>query len=120
MRFGVVAFCSLRVNGVRAAEGVRLLKEEGFIDSIGLHLNLTEGNPVADGASTLLRGSEPIENEWEATTAPLFLGKVRFSQNCQAGTISPLCISREARAQVSQFLEFILLIVCLPHCNKPD
>lgn len=45
---GLIDRTTLMVNMPKAEEGVKLAKEAGFIDKVGLHLNLTSGKPLTD------------------------------------------------------------------------
>lgn len=88
---GVVTAASLLVNGPAAEHAVGMMKTNGLLDSMGLHLNLTEGTPVGnpEGIPTLLSPHSPLSAD------RLFLGKTLF----QAAHINPAEAALEARAQ---------------------
>jgi hypothetical protein len=100
------------VNGPAAAHGVALLRLHGCLDLVGLHLNFTEGSPVAppEKVPSLLRttrrrsGSSHCSSNfgWERLPGPLFLGKAQFVEACRLGTVAEAHVQREARAQVGR------------------
>lgn len=47
-RLGLVTDTTMMANGRYFDEAVRLAKENGFFDKIGIHLNLTEGEPLTE------------------------------------------------------------------------
>lgn len=46
---GLVTDTTIMANGEYFDEAVKLAKEQGFFDRIGIHLNLTEGAPLTEG-----------------------------------------------------------------------
>ena len=108
---GVVTEASLMVNAPAAVHGVHLFREQGLLSCLGLHLNLTEGCPVADpsSVSTLVSGASggtgeetsPSEsNEWALLAPRVFLGKAGFLARSQSGQVAHAHLQRETRAQV--------------------
>jgi hypothetical protein len=124
VKAGGVTAVGLMVNGPAAAHGVILLRDYGCLDLVGLHLNLTEGCPVAtpELVPSLLRATSGCRDSsitggdktihvngissasrksgWELLPGPLFLGKVEFTEACRLGTIVESHVQHEARAQV--------------------
>ena len=45
---GLIDRTTIMVNMPGADEAAELAREEGFFDKVGLHLNLTEGEPLTD------------------------------------------------------------------------
>ena len=48
-REGLITDTTMMATGEYFDEAVELAKEQGFIDKIGIHLNLTEGEPLTNG-----------------------------------------------------------------------
>ena len=48
---GLIHRTTLMANMPAAGEAMALAKEKGFIDKVGVHLNLTEGHPITDKMS---------------------------------------------------------------------
>ena len=44
----LITHTSMMANGAYFREAVRLMREEGFSDRVGLHFNLTEGEPLTE------------------------------------------------------------------------
>jgi len=129
------------VNGPAAEHGATLLKDHGYLDLVGLHLNLTEGSPVAspekvpsllraadsrsDNSSTYSEKSSAKSSDnstaslsvWELLPGPLFLGKVQFTEDCRLGTIVEAHVQHEARAQVFKDISlrtYLFVLVDVP------
>lgn len=49
LREGNITHTTCMVNMPYCAEAMRLAKENGVLDRVGLHVNLTEGTPLSDG-----------------------------------------------------------------------
>lgn len=115
LKHGIVSATSVMCNAPAAATGLAAIALLGpeVCDVVGLHLNLTEGAPLAPvhEVGSLLRPEfhEPTESSapWERSAAahkgPCFLGKLGFSRACAAGIVETSHVVREARAQVEWF-----------------
>lgn len=88
-REGIVTQASLLANGPAFEDAVARLAEAPKL-SIGLHLNLSEGKPLARGHRTLV-GPDG-----------LFLGKEAVRKALRKGAIDPAEIMRETEAQVAK------------------
>lgn len=90
---GVVTGASLLVNMPDSEPACRRAGERKL--PMGLHLNLTEGTPLAeeDSISTLI------------TTDGRLLGREMLEENLKRGTVEKSHIEREIRAQFEWFLE---------------
>ncbi|XP_077996187.1 carbohydrate deacetylase-like [Glandiceps talaboti] len=87
---------SLIINGAFTKEAVTLAKTHKL--PLGLHLNLTEGNPVHiidQGASSLV------------DTNGYFLGKFGFREAIKRGTINMEEVRHEMQAQIDNFRELV-------------
>jgi predicted glycoside hydrolase/deacetylase ChbG (UPF0249 family) len=104
---GIITNASLLVNGSTANEAVEVAKCCGL--SLGLHLNLTEGQPVADAqlVSTLLATGPawwPRRGEVKLGCDQLqFRGKEGIRQALKDGMISMIEAEVEVRAQIEMF-----------------
>ena len=92
---GVVRSVSLLVNGASAASAVAKLSAANPPISIGLHVNVTEGAPVARPVRTVasLLGPDGF-----------FLGKVGFRDAVSRGDVDLAHVVVEAAAQLAAFL----------------
>ena len=54
-RDGLITDTTMMATGEYFDEAVELAKEQGFIDKIGIHLNLTEGEPLTEDIKTCPR-----------------------------------------------------------------
>lgn len=75
---GCVSHASVMANGPVAAEAIVLAREAGVIDRVGLHVNLTEGRPLARAAdvkSLLLPRGITQPGTRMTGPGPLFRGK---------------------------------------------
>lgn len=90
---GCVTRASLLVNGSAALEGVRQAKTRGL--PLGLHLNLTEGTPIAKDVPSLMHEDHPT----------VMRGKEGFVTALEAGKITEADIRKEMIAQIERFRE---------------
>jgi predicted glycoside hydrolase/deacetylase ChbG (UPF0249 family) len=82
-------------NGLVAEKALAMAQQRGLIDSVGLHLNLTEGRCLAPAelVPSLLLPGEGV-----------FRGKVGLRTACAAGEVDPAHAALEAEAQVRWFV----------------
>jgi predicted glycoside hydrolase/deacetylase ChbG (UPF0249 family) len=105
LKSGVVTATSVMANGDAAAEAIEMARVSGFLEVVGLHLNLTEGHPVSDPRdvpSLLLKESETQPGTGLKGGA-LLRGKMGYRAACASGVISPEEAAAEARAQLAWF-----------------
>ena len=105
LKSGVVTATSVMANGDAAAEAIEMARVSGFLEVVGLHLNLTEGHPVSDPRdvpSLLLKESETQPGTGLKGGA-LLRGKMGYRAACASGVISPEEAAAEARAQLVWF-----------------
>ena len=89
---GIVTRASLLVNGVHANGAARLAKAVKL--PLGLHLNLTEGEPISESPVSLIRDG-------------LFLGKFEAFEALQNDSVDRQDIYAEVVAQVEKFQEIV-------------
>jgi len=133
MQEGVVTCTSVMANASAADFALRLARQAGCLDAVGLHLNLTEGCPlcpgeqvptlllpagkrqpgtelaslyyVADDASTRNSNENPGVVATCVPSHPLFRGKLGLREACSAGLVSAVDVEKEVRAQITWFRE---------------
>lgn len=110
MRDGAVTATSLLVNGASADAAMKTVPS-AYLSRIGLHLNLTEGLPVAvDVPSLLLSSSDdyysahPSDPRFSDSVVGCLRGKLGFREALKSGLIRQDEIAREVRAQVDRFM----------------
>lgn len=90
---GVVTSVSFLANGGAFENAVRIAKRSPMM-GLGLHLNLSEGAPVADDVKSLV-GPDGY-----------FLGKEGARRAATEGKFDPAEIARETAAQIERLMEF--------------
>ncbi|XP_033748871.1 carbohydrate deacetylase-like isoform X2 [Pecten maximus] len=93
-RNGHISSVSLLVNGVRAENAAKLAKQNNMHLVTGLHVNLTEGQPIGQGYRTLIRNG-------------CFLGKFGFREAVNEGQLDIIEVRREIQAQIDKFRELM-------------
>ena len=93
---GVVTSVSLMVNTAHTAHALALASKHGFLSQVGLHLNFTEGEPLAcpTRVPSLLDPGGTV-----------FRSKVAFRLALGRGEIRPAEIALEAEAQLVRLTE---------------
>lgn len=95
---GIIDRTTLMANMPFAEEGMRLAREKGFIDKVGLHLNLTSGKPLTEEIS-----SDPVmcntAGEFTAEFARTFRTRFFFPKKTREN------VEREIRAQLDRYRE---------------
>lgn len=96
-RDGVVTSASLMVNGCTAASMAERAARAGL--GLGLHLNLTEGVPVAS--------PDRVPTLWITDDGgrPAMRGKMGFRQAWEERLVDPADVAREVEAQLDRFVE---------------
>ena len=89
---GLITSTTACANGQYLAEGLRLAKENGFADKIGVHINLTEGKPLTQKIAT-----EPFFCE-----NGIFHGKISRLKKPNAKQLSAL--KEEVTAQIERLI----------------
>ena len=51
-RKGLISSATACANGAAITEAYEIAKENGFLNSVGIHINLTEGTPLTEGIKT--------------------------------------------------------------------
>ena len=109
---GAISQTTLMVNMPNADEAVRLAKEKGLGDRIGLHLNLVEGSPLTDG----LRACRLFCDE----SGKFVGGGVLRSRRLLLPYRKEIAalIHAECQAQIDKYLAYGLsLMHCDSHCH---
>ena len=90
---------TLMVNMPFACEAVRLSKEQGFSDAVGLHLNLTGGEPLTDSIRSCKRFCSG-DGKFNAVFAKELSGRFFLSGN------EARAVRVEIEAQIKKYLDF--------------
>jgi hypothetical protein len=105
-----VTYTTVVANATCAAKSVALMRREGLLDRLGLHLNLTEGAPLADPLSIpslLLPPCIPQPGTRFRGPTALFHGKHGLRHACKAGEVKAGEAAIEATAQIKWFTEHV-------------
>lgn len=93
---GLIGRTTLMVNMPAAKEAVELARERGFLDKVGLHLNLTSGRPLTDSIS-----KDPVmcsgSGEFTADFARNIKTRLYLPKTTQ------LSVEKEIRAQLDMY-----------------
>ena len=119
---GVVNRCSVAANSPAAERGLELMRQHGLLDKVGLHINLTEGEPLGaeDEVATLLvpKGAEEAQHDQEESQSHFFVHRQRANAetpsfrgkkwltdaSAAGGGIDPAHVAAEVRAQMWWFI----------------
>lgn len=96
---GFVTSTTLMVNMEFADEAVRMAKENGWDDKVGLHLNLTSGRPLTDGIKRF-RCFCDDEGCFNAAFAGDIYKRMHFSGQ------ELMAVRSEAKAQIARYLDY--------------
>lgn len=97
MLCGIVTNTSIMANMCTADPSLDLLRSNGLLERVGLHLNLSEGTPLSAPSEI------PSLVIASGTSSPRFLGKAGFQNACRDGKIRVEHVRIEARAQLEWF-----------------
>ena len=95
IKHGAVTYTAVVANGSAAIESIALLRAEGLLGRVGLHLNLTEGRPLSDPGR--------VPSLLCPDGGGLLRGKRGLREACAAGLVRPDEAVEEAEAQIRWF-----------------
>lgn len=95
---GRVNSTTLMANMPAAAEAYELAKEGGFVDKVGIHLNITEGMPISQGIR-----NNPLICGYDGTFNQAFYHNTKYRLYMDRQSIDQ--IKDEFDAQIRRFLE---------------
>jgi predicted glycoside hydrolase/deacetylase ChbG (UPF0249 family) len=98
---GIVTNTSIMANMDDAETSLELLRANGLIERVGLHVNLTEGRPLSSPADI------PSLLDVSRHEDPHFMGKAGFYEACQTGKVCIKHVQTEVRAQLQWFIRNI-------------
>ncbi|MGL4742555.1 MAG: ChbG/HpnK family deacetylase, partial [Sarcina sp.] len=99
MELGLCSSTTLMVNMPFADEAVKIAKEKGFFDKVGIHLNLTEGKPLTENIKKLDKFCDENGN---------YIDRFRFDkvQKLHMSKREVEIIREELEAQIQKFLAY--------------
>eukprot|EP00906_Rhabdomonas_costata_P023951 RCo034510 len=94
---GLITHASVLVNGENPSSSARLAIQNGLLDRIGLHVNVTEGLPISPARSvpSLVDGNGR------------FLGREGFLEAAHTGRVSMPELKAEIKAQFGEFQKLL-------------
>ena len=94
MLLGIVTNTSIMANMDTAGQALDMLRSNGLLGRVGIHLNLTEGRPLSPASEI----SSLVDSDH------MFLGKGAFHAACLNGEVQIEHVQTEVRAQIQWFI----------------
>lgn len=91
---GIVTNTAIMANGPYSTEAIEIFKKEKLLNTIGLHLNITEGYPITNNNLDTL-----VDNNTNK-----FIGKLNFRYKYNKGLIKKEEILTEIETQIKWFI----------------
>ncbi|HAF27401.1 MAG TPA: hypothetical protein DCG85_08850 [Lachnospiraceae bacterium] len=95
----ILTSTTLMVNMPYADEAVRLAKEQGFYESVGMHFNLTGGVPLTDNIKSMKRFCRK-DGTFNAYFQKHTASRLKLTKEELA------CVAEEAEAQIRKYISF--------------